>query len=99
MTKTLDGVPRRRSLRGLRGLQRQREAVLVSRGERSKIIELALGRIFGMMQRPFMEGDFEEYECCRAIVLDTIGGDMPPDYRPNYARDRGRRGGAAGGWS
>jgi hypothetical protein len=71
----------------------------VSRGERSKIIELALGRIFGMMQRPFMEGDFEEYECCRAIVLDTIGGDMPPDYRPNYARDRGRRGGAAGGWS
>jgi hypothetical protein len=54
---------------------------------------LAIGRIFGMMQRPNQPGDVEEYERCRSIILNAIG-DRTPDWAPNYARDR--RLGAAG---
>jgi hypothetical protein len=62
--------------------------------ERSGLVALALGRIFRMGSRPTQPGDIEEYERCRAIILDAI--DPPPfiDYRPNYARDRNS--GAAG---
>ena len=35
-----------------------------------RIVELALGRIFRIMSRPFRPGDIEEYERCRALVLD-----------------------------
>lgn len=54
----------------------------------STLAELALGRIFLLGSRPFQPGDIEEYERCRAIVLDAVGRDMPADYKPNYARDR-----------
>lgn len=56
-------------------------------------IQLALGRMFGMMLRPFEPGDVEEYERCRAIVLD-VSDPVTQDTRPNWARDRLR--GAAG---
>lgn len=54
----------------------------------NQAVEMALGRIFGMMQRPFQPGDVEEYERCRALVMDAVEpGDPQLDYRPNYARD------------
>jgi hypothetical protein len=51
-------------------------------------VNLALGRIFGMMQRPEQDGDVAEYERCKRLVLDLI--DPPPfvDMRPCYGRDR-----------
>lgn len=60
--------------------------------DRRALTSLALGRIFGMLQRPERPGDAEEYERCRAIVLD--GAEPIPDYAPNYVRDRLK--GAAG---
>jgi hypothetical protein len=33
--------------------------------------ELALGRILRIANRPFQDGDFEEYERCRAICMDA----------------------------
>lgn len=59
---------------------------------RIALVHLALGRIFRLMSRPFQEGDIEDYERCRAIVMDA--SDPIPYYTPNYARDRNR--GAAG---
>jgi hypothetical protein len=58
------------------------------------LMSLALGRIFRMMSRPTQPGDVEEYERCRAIVLDSLDEPIAPDSRPNYARDRLK--GAAG---
>lgn len=49
------------------------------------LVSCALGRIFTMSMRPFQEGDIEEYERCRAIVLDNAGGYTFVDHRPNYA--------------
>lgn len=50
---------------------------------------LAVGRILRLASRPSRPGDVEEYERCRAVIMDA--SDPPaPDYRPNYARDRGR---------
>jgi len=61
--------------------------------EKTKLVELALGRIFRMGARPTQPGDVEEYERCRAIILDATDP-VTPDYTPNYARDRNS--GAAG---
>jgi hypothetical protein len=55
--------------------------------DRKKAVELALGRIFRMGSRPTRPGDVEEYERCRAIILDNTEPSLP-DYRSNYARDR-----------
>lgn len=49
-------------------------------------IRLALGRIFGMMQRPGKPGDVAEYERCRALILDHAEG--TESYEHNWARDR-----------
>lgn len=61
--------------------------------DRSKVIELALGRIFRMGARPTQPGDVAEYERCRAIIMDAAAeeGIQPgTDHQPNYARDRNR---------
>ena len=50
-------------------------------------VQLALGRIFRLMSRPFQEGDIEQYEAARAVVLAHTG-DVVADYQPNWARDR-----------
>jgi len=36
-----------------------------------RLAELAIGRILRMGSRPFREGDIEEYERCKAIVMDA----------------------------
>jgi hypothetical protein len=35
-----------------------------------QIINLAIGRIFRMASRPTQPGDIEEYERCKAIIMD-----------------------------
>ena len=61
--------------------------------DHERIAQLALGRIFRMMSRPFQEGDIEEYHQCRYIIMDAVSH-VPEDRAPNYARDRLK--GAAG---
>jgi len=49
---------------------------------------LALGRIFGMMQRPERDGDIAEYERCKAIFLNAIGvTEMPCVAEHSFAGD------------
>ncbi len=55
-----------------------------------ELAELALGRIFRILSRPYQAGDVEEYERCRAIFLDAVDREAPVDHSPNYARDRSR---------
>jgi hypothetical protein len=56
----------------------------------SQTVNRAIGRIFGLMQRPGREGDSAEYWRARSIVLDLIGGGLPEDRRPCYVRDRNK---------
>lgn len=53
---------------------------------RSLAIKCAIGRILEILSRTFREGDFEEYERCRSIVLDQL--DSRDSYEVNYASDR-----------
>ena len=59
-------------------------------------VELALGRIFRLMSRPFQPGDIEQYEAARRVVLECAGI-TPADYTHDYGRDRlkGAQGDAA----
>jgi hypothetical protein len=51
--------------------------------------QLALGRIFRLMSRPFQEGDIEQYEAARSTFLTEGPQPEPPDpYQVNWARDR-----------
>ena len=52
----------------------------------AQIVNLAMGRIFRIMSRPYKPGDVAEYERCRSIILDL--SEAPEHYAPNYARDR-----------
>lgn len=58
----------------------------------TEFVNLAMGRIFGMMSRPYRPGDDAEYARCRGIILDRV--EARPDDAPCYVRDRNR--GAAG---
>lgn len=65
--------------------------------ERMKTFELAMGRILRLGSRPYQEGDIEEYERCRAIIMSLAEASknaQTSGWSPNYARDRKR--GAAG---
>jgi hypothetical protein len=57
--------------------------------ERRQLAILAIGRILRIASRPFQEGDLEEYDRCRGIVLDASEHVQAP-YTPNYARDRNK---------
>ena len=61
-----------------------------------KTVEMAMGRIFGMMQRPEKAGDVAEYERCKSLVLDLINPPPFIDLAPCIARDYGK--GAQGQW-
>jgi hypothetical protein len=54
-----------------------------------QVINLAIGRIFRIASRPTQPGDIEEYERCKAIIMDLAeaSGHTIVDTRPNYARD------------
>lgn len=62
--------------------------------ERARLSELALGRLGRLLSRPFKEGDVEQYEMVRAVIMALHDGNRLPDYQPNYTRDRNK--GAAG---
>lgn len=49
---------------------------------------LAFGRILRLASRPERPGDIQEYWRCRSIILDELGANPSPDYRPNYVGDR-----------
>lgn len=51
-----------------------------------QIVNRAMGRIFGMMQRQEQAGDAAEYWRCRNVILDLIGGELPEDRQPYYGR-------------
>lgn len=55
--------------------------------EERAAVQLALGRIFRLASRPAQEGDAQDYERCRAIILEVLN---PDPYRPPicWARDR-----------
>lgn len=56
-----------------------------------KTVELAMGRIFGMMLRPGQAGDVAEYERCRKLIMDLAGdGFTPSDSAHCYVRDRNK---------
>ena len=57
--------------------------------DRTRIMQLALGRIFLLGSRPTQPGDVEEYERCRRVILDAAEP-APETWQPNYARDRNR---------
>lgn len=48
--------------------------------EEKKTVDLAMGRIFGMMMRTERAGDIAEYERCRQLILNTV--DPLTDYAP-----------------
>lgn len=56
------------------------------------VVSLAFGRILRLGSRPTQPGDAEEYEACRALMIDILEDDFHPtaDYVPNYARDRNK---------
>ena len=56
--------------------------------------QLAFGRMLRLASRPTQPGDVEEYERCRAIILDAFGDCDAATYRPSWVRDRLK--GAAG---
>lgn len=37
-----------------------------------KVVELALGRIFRMGSRPFQQGDIEEFDRCKALIMNAL---------------------------
>lgn len=47
---------------------------------------MAIGRLFRLASRPFQDGDIEEYERCRAIIMHEVDPCAP--WQANYAADR-----------
>ena len=56
-------------------------------------VQLALGRIFRLLSRPFQEGDLEEYGRCWRIIMDATPGCSPEEWVSSV---RGRAKGAQG---
>jgi hypothetical protein len=53
---------------------------------KDETIRLALGRIFRLASRPTQDGDVQEYERCRKIIMDLCDP-VTPDWTPDYGRD------------
>lgn len=53
-------------------------------------VNMALGRLFSMMARPFQDGDLETYAACRLVVLNSGAFSNMPDTAPCWARDRNK---------
>jgi len=61
-------------------------AVVTIGDQERRLKELALGRIFRIASRPYQEGDIEEYERCRAIIMSDM--ETIEEWAPRWARDR-----------
>lgn len=57
---------------------------------KASAVSLALGRIFLLGSRPTQPGDVEEYERCRALILDELSPCTPYRVEPvhSWARDQ-----------
>ena len=63
--------------------------------ESRAITELALGRIFRLLSRPYQPGDIEQYEKCRKVVMelaDTDGEELQRPPLPGWNFGRGAEG-------
>lgn len=49
-------------------------------------INLAMGRLFRLMSRPYQPGDDETYTAVRSFILDRC--EPAPEHAPNWVRDR-----------
>ena len=49
-------------------------------------INLAMGRLFRLMSRPYQPGDDETYTAVRSFILDHC--EPAPEHAPNWVRDR-----------
>lgn len=67
----------------------------MSRGPMPAEVQMALGRIFALMSRPTQDGDVEQYEAARRVVLDHTNA-VVADWVPDVNRDRFT--GAQGQW-
>lgn len=71
--------------------------VHMSDDEARMVGQMAMGRLFQLMSRPYQRGDELEYGGARMALMDAaavLGMDLTAGYRPDYARDR--HSGAAG---
>ena len=53
-------------------------------------VQMALGRMFSLLSRPFQEGDAEQYEAARNVILNAAeaqGRDTRVGYAHDFARD------------
>lgn len=62
--------------------------------EKQRLAEMAIGRLFRMMMRPYREGDHRDYDAIKAVFEACAGPAPAADYQVNWARDRLK--GAAG---
>lgn len=54
-----------------------------------QLMQLAIGRLFRLLSRPFEAGDYDQYEMCRSAVLDAaevLGVGQKPDYQPSLSQ-------------
>lgn len=51
-------------------------------------VQLALGRLFRMLSRPYQQGDDDDYMACRSIILNS--GKSTDLYTVSYARDHNK---------
>ena len=52
-------------------------------------VQLVLGRLLRMLNRPYQPTDDRDYQACRAIIMDHARKPYI-DTRPNYARDQNK---------
>ena len=56
-------------------------------------VQLAMGRMFRLMSRPFQDGDIEQYKKCRSIILAATcihqNISQPPGSHFQYCEDCG----------
>lgn len=64
--------------------------------ERATAARLAIGRLFRLGSRPTQDGDLEQYEACRRVILDALDP-LPSPFEPQLVGRTTRAKGAPGG--
>jgi hypothetical protein len=54
-------------------MERRKLQQLADQDEKRALAVLAVGRLLRLMSRPFQEGDLEQYEECREVLLNVSG--------------------------
>lgn len=53
-----------------------------------KMVNMAIGRLFSIMMRPEQEGDLEEYEKCKKVIMH-FSDEIHEDYEQQVTENRG----------